>query len=188
MSEGSDTPGTPPVDEAAVTADPVPTAPEEAREEKAPTPTPAPTTGWANAAIPGLGARKPKADKAGGSSGEDADSKGRNPVVVVVVLVAAIAGVLLWLSLGSSGHVNNSTSDVEYTVLNQVQGTNRGEFHDPSVVKMLCDTPSVWATGKVFTCKGYKAGSTEVAGIYRGVVEVGASGKVAWAGSWTRTS
>jgi hypothetical protein len=181
MSEGNDDPGAP-IDEAPT--DPVDPAPK--------------SVGWAQAAIPGLGAGKAKPAGKESSTGDGADTgpslggrllaKSRSPVVAGVIIVAVIVGILLALSISDNSHSANTASDVEYTVLNQVQGTAKGQFHDPSIVTMSCDTPSVWKDGDVFTCKGYKANSTQVAGVYRATVAIQGGNHVSWSGTWTPTS
>ena len=103
------------------------------------------------------------------------------PIIILVVVVIAAGVWRTW----DPGHAQTSASDVEYTVLDQVQGTSTGDFHDPSITTMSCLTPSSWKTGDTFTCKGYKASSSAVAGVYHGTVTVNASGAVSWAGTWT---
>jgi hypothetical protein len=177
MSAGNDDPGTS-TDEASTSSVPK-------------------VSGWAQAAIPGLGAGKPKSsarESAAGAGPSDGSSvgatllaKSRNPVVAGVIIVVVIGGILLGLTWGA-GHSSTSASYVEYTVLNQVQGTAKGQFHDPSVVTMSCDIPSTWKSGEDFTCKGFKANSTQVAGVYRGTVTIVGANQVAWSGSWTASS
>jgi hypothetical protein len=116
-----------------------------------------------------------------GAAGRSVSDRLRPIVIGAIVVAAVVVIVLTW----SNGSTPTTASGIEANVLNQVQGSASGDFHDPSVVTMSCDTPATFKTGDTFTCKGYGASSTQVKGVYRATVTVQPSGTVSWAGTWT---